>query len=125
MSGFIEDYMIDQDGIDWQTALSSWAWLVPSDFTIWLVSRFGDLFLVQSDGSVHMLDVGAGTLTRIAESRDDFCDKIDVGDNAAQWLMIPLVDRLVAAGMLLTSRQCYGFRQSPALGGDYSIENCA
>jgi hypothetical protein len=36
------------------------------------MNRFGDLFLAYKDGSVHMLDVGSGTVKRIADSRDDF-----------------------------------------------------
>jgi hypothetical protein len=66
----IQNYLIDQTGIDWQKALSSWSWLVPPEFTLWLVNRIADLFLVFPDGSVHMLDVGAGTLTKVAKNRD-------------------------------------------------------
>jgi hypothetical protein len=119
----IHDYLIDQDGIDWSSAFKSWAWLLPEEFTLWLVNRFGDLFLVPPDGSVHMLDVGAGTLTRVAKSRADFSKKMDEADNANEWLMIPLVDQCRAAGVHLKPSQCYGFKTPPVLGGDYSVEN--
>jgi hypothetical protein len=88
--------------------LSSWSWLLPPKFTLWMVNRFGDLFLVPPDGVVYMLDVGGGTLTKLAESRDEFGNRIDEDDNANQWLMIPLVDRMVAAGITLKAGQCYG-----------------
>lgn len=121
----IYDYLIEQDGIDWPEILSGWAWRLPAEFTLWLVNRFADLFLVVSDGSVHMLDVGAGTLTRLADSRYDFCARIDEGNNANEWLAMPLVDKLVAAGMTLQPGQCYGFKTPPVLGGQYAVENCA
>jgi len=121
----VSDYLIDQDGIDWPKALASWSWLVPPEFTLWLVNRFADLFVVVPDGAVHMLDVGAGTLTKVAESRDHFCEKIDVGGSADEWLMIPLVDRMVAAGITLRHGECYGFKTLPVLGGDYAVENAA
>jgi hypothetical protein len=70
-----------------------------------------------------MLDVGTGALTRLADNRDDFCSKIDEGDNANNWLMIPLVDQLVAAGIHLLPGQCYGFTIPPVIGGDYTVEN--
>ncbi len=70
-----------------------------------------------------MLDVGLGTLTKLAESRDEFSRKIDEGDNANQWLAIPLVDELVAADVRLQPGQCYGFKKPPVLGGDYTIDN--
>jgi hypothetical protein len=58
-----------------------------------------------------------------AESRDDFCTKIDEDDNANNWLMIPLVDRCVAAGLHLKPAQCYSYNVSPVLGGEYTVEN--
>ncbi len=119
----IEDYLIDQSGIDWPKTLSTWSWLVPLEFTLWLVNRFADLFIVLPNGTVHMLDVGAGTLTKLADSRDEFAAKIDEGDNANQWLMVPLVDQMVAAGVVLRPGQCYGFKTPPVLGGDYTVEN--
>jgi hypothetical protein len=123
MARSANDYLIEQSGIDWPAALAGWSWLLPPEFTVWLVNRFADLFLVLSDGSVHMLDVGAGTLRRVADSRDDFCTKIDEGENVNEWLMIPLVDRLVAAGIRLQLGQCYGFKTPPVLGGPYTPEN--
>jgi hypothetical protein len=119
----VADYLIDQGGIDWPEALASWSWKLPPEFTLWLVNRFADLFLVLPDGTVHLLDVGSGTLTKVAENRDDFSTKIDEDDNANQWLMIPLVDRMVAAGVILQPGQCYGFKIPPVLGGDYTVEN--
>ncbi|MBS0265544.1 MAG: DUF1851 domain-containing protein [Planctomycetes bacterium] len=119
----ITDYLIDQEGIEWSKVWASWSWLLPSEFTLWLVNRFADLFLVLPDGTVHMLDVGAGTLMKVAESRDDFADQIDIDENANEWLMIPLVDRLVAAGMTLRPGHCYGFKVPPVLGGDYNVAN--
>jgi hypothetical protein len=70
-----------------------------------------------------MLDVSAGVVTRIADSRDHFATMIDVGDNANNWLVIPLVDQCVAAGLTLADNQCYGYKAAPALGGQYSVEN--
>ena len=45
---------------------------LPPEFSVWLMNRYGDLFVILPDGSIHMLDVGGGSLTRLAESRDDF-----------------------------------------------------
>ncbi len=119
----VEDYLIDPKYLDWPRLLAGWAWLVPPKFEVWLMNRFGDLFLVLPDGTLHMLDVGAGQLDRLAESRDDFCRIIDEDDNANIWLMIPLIDKLLEAGMTLKTGQCYSFLTPPILGGDYTVEN--
>jgi hypothetical protein len=42
---------------------------------------------------------------------------------AEDWLMIPIVDQLVASGVVLSPGQCYSFRQLPILGGKYTPEN--
>jgi hypothetical protein len=39
--------------------------------------------------------------------------------------MIPLVDKVVAAGLRLGPGLCYGYKLSPVLGGAYSVENTA
>jgi len=120
----IADYLIDQNGIDWTDVLRPWGWLLPPAFTLWIVNRFADLFVVLPDGTVHMLNVGLGSFEKVAESRDDFCTRIDADDNANQWLMIALVDRLVAAGIDLSPAHCYGFKVPPVMGGKYTVENC-
>ncbi len=119
----VHAYLIDHNGLDWAQLLSGWESLLPPEFTVWLMNRYGDLFLILPDGSVHMLDVGGGSLTKLAESKGDFSRVIDEEGNAEDWLMIPLVDRLVEAGILLEPGQCYGFVTPPILGGEYSVEN--
>ena len=119
----VSDYLIDDSHVDWPNVLSPWSWLLPEELTVWLMNRFGDLFIVLDDGSVQMFDVGCGTLEYVVESRDAFRQAIDQGDNASQWLLIPLVDELVAAGKTLEPGQCYGYLLSPVLGGDYTVAN--
>jgi hypothetical protein len=119
----INDYLIDQQGKNWAKLLADWAGIIPESFTMWLVNRFGDVFLVTDDGAVHMLDVGGGSFTRLADSRSKFAELLDAGDNANTWLMIPLVDDCAKAQPPLTATQCYGFKVPPMLGGEYGIEN--
>jgi hypothetical protein len=114
----LRDYTLDHSGIDWRTCLQNWAWLLPQEFTLWIVNRFCDLFIVLQNGSVKMLDVGAGTLEEVAKNRDEFCAKIDEGDTANYWLLIPLVDQLTASGITLGPGQCYALRQPTVLGGE-------
>ena len=121
----VNDYLLDQSAVDWPKALAPWSWLLPSELTLWLVNRFSDLFVVLEDGSIHMLDAGGGTFVKIAEDRNDFCVKIDEENRANEWLMIPLVDEMVAAGVTLRVGECYGFKLSPVLGGQYTRDNIA
>ncbi len=120
----VNDYLLDRGESDWAALLADWNWILPTQFTLWLVNCFGDLFLVlPGDGGICMLDVGAGTLRGIAADREDFDAKLRQDNNANEWLMIPLVDDCVAAGLTLPAGHCYGFRQPPALGGAYELAN--
>jgi len=119
----INDYLIDQKSQDWSKLLSTWHWLLPRQIIVWMVNRFGDVFIVRDDGTVQMLDIGIGTLKQVAATRDDFGCKIDEPGQAEDWLMIPLVDQLVASGQILGAGQCYSYRQLPVLGGDYTTDN--
>jgi hypothetical protein len=121
----INDYLIDHVGKDWRALLSGWAEVLPSSFTVRLVNRFGDVFAELDDGSIHLLDIEAGTFRRIAENREHFADEIEAGENANNWLLIPLVDRCVAAGLVLRADQCYGYKMPPMLGGEYVVGNVA
>jgi hypothetical protein len=119
----VQDYLINLSGFDWGHRLQGWEWLLPPEFAVWLMNRYGDLFLILPDGTVHMLDIGDGSLTKLAEDRSEFARRIDEEGNAEDWLMIPLVDHLVAAGVLLKPGECYSFLTPPILGGAYSVEN--
>ena len=87
------------------------------------MNRFGGLFLEFDDGTIRMFDVGGGTLTDIECDRSYFHTLIGEGDNANQWLIVPLVDKLVSAGIVPEPGHCYGYRQPPVLGGEYTAEN--
>ncbi len=119
----LQDYTIDHRGVAWAEVLRPWAWLLPREFTVWIVNRFGDLFIVLDDGSIHLLDVGVGSLEKLAGDREDFARLIDDDDKANDWLMMPLVDQLVALGRTLGPGECYSYVQLPLLGGDYTPEN--
>ena len=119
----VHDYLIDQSGKDWAELLSGYADILPGSFTVWLLNRFGDIFVAFDDGTIHMLDVGNCLIKHIASSRDEFATLIDLDGNANNWLMIPLVDQCVAAGIVLRDDQCYGFKIPPILGGQYELKN--
>jgi hypothetical protein len=122
----LTDYLLAHEEFDWPGILAGWKWLLPQgELSVLLMSRYGDLFLEFDDGSIHMLDVGNGSLEKVAENSQDFWREIDGGESANNWLMIPLVDQLVAAGRALEPGRCYSFIIPPVLGGEYTVENTA
>lgn len=119
----VKDYLIDHLDRDWPTLLAPWQWLLPPVYSVWLVNRFADVVLVDEDGKVHFLDVGAGMLRQVAENQAAFCQAISTPDKAHEWLLIAFTQRLRREGLVPGPDECYGFRIFPGLGGDYSLEN--
>eukprot|EP01039_Chlorochromonas_danica_P001952 gene1952-2130_t len=113
------------DGIDWQELIAKWTDRMPSDFSIWLVNRFGDFVVVLGDESVHYMDFQLNELDPIADSKEDFFAKIEDQDNANDWLMMSLVDACVAEGKVLSPGKCYHFTIPTVLGGNYDVGNVA
>jgi len=121
----INGYLIDHLTLDWTALLADWHWLLPAEFSVWLMNKYGDLVLIANDGAILFFDVGNGTLERVADNRDDFSQKLDEDDNASIWLMIPLIDQLAVAGIGLYKGRCYSFLTPPVLGGKYTVKNTA
>ena len=119
----VNDYLIDHSDFAWADLLEDWRWLLASPVTVWLCNRFAELVLVMEDGTVSYLETSRGVLKKIAICRQDFITKVDEGNNANDWLMIPLVDQCLAAGKVLGTGQCYGFSTPPILGGAYDLTN--
>lgn len=119
----IDDYLLSSVGWQWSELLQHWTWLLPPRFQVWMVNRFGDLVIRLDDGTVHHLDVGAGTLRRVASSRDEFCEICEDTDEANFFLMIPLVDQLVSTGCTLGPGKCYSYCIAPAFEGTFTLEN--
>ncbi len=119
----IDDYLIQQQGKNWPRLLRDWMPPLPPRFTIWLVTRLGDVFAIAPTGAVLRLDPGSGTCTEVATSQQHFAAQINAPAVANLWLRIQLVDACRLAGMTLGSQECYGFRIPPTLGGAYEVSN--
>ncbi len=117
------DYLIDQSGIDWHTCLKGWQHLLPSTFTIWLVNRFGDLFISYPDESIHHLDIQLGVITKRGENKKEFLENLLDGTNANEWLYMNYVDQAQNFAMLLKPGECYTFKIPPVLSGEFELEN--
>ena len=119
----LNDYVIKQEANDWRVLLAGWKDFLPPSYTLWFVNRLGDLFIVLDEGPVHLLNVGAATFTRVADTREQFGALLDQPSNATAWLATQLIDQCVAAGKVLTDNQCYGYKTAPLLGGKLEIDN--
>jgi hypothetical protein len=72
------------------TDISGWAELLPNRHRLIGASLFADLFIMDGDGAIHMLEVSAASIRKIAGSKDEFRERC-INDEG--WLLRPpLID---------------------------------
>lgn len=118
-----ERYLLPVSRTDWPELLSDWRSLLPEGSTPWLLTKFGELFVVEHDEQVGMLQVSAFQYQVVAKDRTDYREWLDDPDKMSEWFLAPLVDRLESSGQSLDPEQCYSFIQPLGLGGALIIEN--
>ena len=91
--------------------LSGWADILPARFSVLGGNLFADIFLADETGAVHMLEVSAASIAKIAASEDEFRQRC-IGDEDG-WLLRSLVDQCRSAGMNPSDTQCYAFTTPP------------
>lgn len=117
------DLTIHLDDLDVQELLADWRWLVPSDYHPIQMNKFGDWFFVAPDGQVIMLDLLDGDLTPIAGTVNEYNQLKKQPDYQTEWFLDGFVFRCESQGLRLATRQCYGWRIHPIIGGDIKVEN--
>ena len=119
----LNELTISTDEFDAPRLLSHWAWRVPQHLQPLFLSKFGDWFLRDTEDRIQMLDLVAGELKQVADSRAEFEALLELEDYQREWLMSHLVEQLRQSGMAPARGQCYAFRTPLMLGGQLSPSN--
>ena len=114
---------VDLSGQSSNDLLAEWRWLVPSTYSLHMVSALGDAFLSDTDGHIFWLDVGSAELTIIAETKDAFDHLRQQPDCADRWFVPLLVGDLLASGKSLAAGQCFSYKIPLTLGGAFEPSN--
>ena len=121
--GIPERYLLPVDRSDWPELLLDWQPLIPQHSSMWLLTKFGEIFFYQADGKIGMLQVSGFQYQVVARNKIDFREWLVDPDKMADWFLAPLVDHLEADGRHLQPEQCYSFKRPLGLGGALTIEN--
>ena len=113
--------MPDDDAIE--ELKQSWSWLLSEPYRPILFTALGDMFFQAPSGHVHWLNTGTGEVTKVAASLDEFERQLS-SEQALDWFLPPLIEKLVQAGKVLKAGECYTFVTLPIFReGTYTVEN--
>jgi hypothetical protein len=104
--------MVQSDGVgnlDSERLLSEWRWLCPQPLTVIRKNAFGDLFLRDEAGKVHLLDVGSGQFSLIAASVSEFTELAGTPEKQGEWFAEAAVNEATERGLIPGPQQCIGF----------------
>ena len=79
--------------------------------------------MVDTSECIYWLDAGAGRLTEIASSLEEFQQLRQQYANAVKWFATQLVGDIMQSGARLTRGQCFGYKVPPVLGGKWEPAN--
>jgi len=99
----------NSEAIDSERLLREWRWLCPQSLTVIDKNAFGDLFLRDGAGRVHILEVGSGDFTLIAESVPEFRTLAVTPEKQEEWFQEEAVNAAKERGLIPGPRQCIGF----------------
>lgn len=102
--------------------LRAWDWIDLDGLEPWFVSVFGDLFLTGDDG-VYWLDIWEGDLTLTFDTVEEAQAELATEDGMDEYLLAGLAFAAEEAGLVPGEGQVLAFRQSPALEGEFELDN--
>jgi hypothetical protein len=98
----------DIDGISAERLLLEWKWLVFGEVSLLAVNPFGDLFLQDTHGRVHRLDVTSGTISVVATSTSEFREAARDSGKKRDWFLDELAEQAKRKGCNPGKGQCVG-----------------
>jgi hypothetical protein len=122
----LDDLTVNFQHLDRKGILDDWRWLIGRSKQPILLSAVGDAFVQDEvDGTIHLLDTAAGTCNPVAESESEFRSLLTDPQWATDHLAVEVIADFMRNGLRLAPGQIFSWRQPPALGGEYELENAA
>jgi len=113
----------DIAGLDFASLLSDWQWLLKGSYTPVLMTAFGDVFLRDEAGHIHLLDLMSGEFKQVAVSQEEFDRLCDDREQRRIWFIGFLAMELRKLHGDLPARKCWSCEVPLSLGGSLEASN--
>ncbi len=117
------DLTLPLEGLDLDSLLLEWRWLVPQSYQPIQMNKFGWWFFTDESNQVFLLDLIEGQLQHISNSIHEFNSKKDTPEAHSDWYQDGFIFRCYSEGLHLQPSQCYIWKIAPILGGKFEFEN--
>lgn len=117
------DIAILCEGMDCNSLLSEWNWLVSPDYHAIMIGIFGDWIFGARDGSLWHLDLLEGQFHKVAEDFNEFNSRKRDVKYLDDWFSANWANIALDNGLVPKTGECLGWRVPPVLGGAFSLEN--
>ncbi len=117
-----DDLSVNFEHLDRQVLVDDWTWLIGTSLPI-LITSVGDAFIQDESGKIYWLITGSAELEEVANSYEEFQEKLQDNELVHDWFLVPVVAKLKEQGIELSQGKLFGFKQLPVLGGKYEPEN--
>jgi hypothetical protein len=112
----------DVETLDSGRLLNEWRWLCPQPLSVIGRNAFGDLFLKDEAGKVHLLNVGAGEFGLIAASVSEFTELARTSEKKEVWFAETAVNEATSRGLVPGPQQCIGFSTPVVFAENNSLD---
>jgi hypothetical protein len=118
-----DDLTVNFDDFQSEDLLEAWRWLIGDSAQPILISSAGDAFIQDETGKIFWLETGAGVITEVAPSCEEFKAELNDKEKVSEWFLAPIIADLKALNISLERGQCYSYKYLPILGGKYEASN--
>ncbi|MCA9037006.1 MAG: DUF1851 domain-containing protein [Planctomycetaceae bacterium] len=119
----MNDLTISPKGIDMDSLLSDWTWVMPEPLRPVLLTAMGDAFAQGESGAVYFVDTVGGDIRVVADDGASFQSLLRNSQFVSDHMFPSRIGQFRNAGMKLGPGQVYSHKQLLVLGGDDDIEN--
>ena len=118
-----DDLTVNFEDFQSEDLLKDWRWLIGSSAQPILISSVGDAFIQDENGKIFWLETGAGVITEVAPSYEEFKAELNDKEKVSEWFLAPIIADLKALNIMLERGQCYSYKTLPILSGQYEASN--
>ncbi len=121
----IEEISINTEGTDWQLYLQHWSWILKKcpEFSILLVTNFGEIFVKADDGAIWFLSTSNSSYEQVASSQEKLAKLLENQEEYEYFFMPQVVSLIEQSIGLLERGECYGFHV-PCVFVECTFEPC-